>query len=106
MARMMWDALKAVRARDSAVEAARAAATPAFELAERVWGMREQRGWSQRDLAKRAGVGGAVDRGFEVRADRWRLLRDAHDLHPGGRLDARLEQQHALPDLEQLTHTV
>lgn len=56
MARTSWDDLKAARAGDSAVEAAYAAAKLAFELGEQVRGMREERGWSQRDLAKLTGM--------------------------------------------------
>lgn len=43
--------MKAARTSDSAVEAAYAAARSAFELGELVRGLREDRGWSQRDLA-------------------------------------------------------
>ena len=56
MVRMTWNELKAARAGDSSVEAAYAAASLAFELGERVRGMREERGWSQRELAKLTGV--------------------------------------------------
>lgn len=56
MARTSWEDLKAARAGDSAVEAAYAAAKLAFELGEQVRGLREQRGWSQRDLAKLTGM--------------------------------------------------
>lgn len=52
MARTSWDDLKAARAGDSAVEAAYAAAKLAFELGAQVRGMREERGWSQRELAR------------------------------------------------------
>lgn len=44
MARTSWEDLKAVRAGDSAVEAAYAAAKLAFELGEQVRGLREERG--------------------------------------------------------------
>jgi len=56
MARTSWDELKAARAGDSAVGAAYAAAKLAFELGEQVRGMREERGWSQRELAELAGM--------------------------------------------------
>ncbi len=56
MARSSWDDLKAARAGDSAVEVAYAAAKLAFELGEEVRGLREKRGWSQRDLAKLTGM--------------------------------------------------
>jgi predicted transcriptional regulator len=56
MARTSWDEMKAARAGDSAVEAAYAAAQLAFELGEQVRGLREERGWSQRDLAKLTGM--------------------------------------------------
>lgn len=56
MARASWDDMKATRAGDSAVEAAYAAAKLAFELGEQVRGLREERGWSQRDLAKLTGM--------------------------------------------------
>ena len=56
MARASWDDLKAGRAGDSVVEAAYAAAKLAFELGEQVRGMREERGWSQRELAKLTGM--------------------------------------------------
>ncbi|MDP2288627.1 MAG: helix-turn-helix transcriptional regulator [Actinomycetota bacterium] len=56
MARTSWNDMKAGRAGDSAVEAAYAAAKLAFELGEQVRGLREQRGWSQRDLAKLTGM--------------------------------------------------
>ena len=56
MARTSWEDMKAARAGDSAVEAAYAAAKLAFELGEQVRGMREERGWSQRDLAKLTGM--------------------------------------------------
>ena len=56
MARTSWDDMKAARAGDSAVEAAYAAARLAFELGEQVRGLREERGWSQRDLAKLTGM--------------------------------------------------
>ena len=52
MARTSWEDMKAARAGDSAVEAAYAAAKLAFELGEQVRGMREERGWSQRELAR------------------------------------------------------
>lgn len=48
--------MKAGRTGDSAVEAAYAAAKLAFELGEQVRAMREERGWSQRDLAKLTGM--------------------------------------------------
>ena len=56
MAPTSWDDLKAARAGDSAVEAAYAAAELAFELGEQVRGMREERGWSQRELAELTGM--------------------------------------------------
>ncbi len=56
MARTSWDDMKAARTGDSAVEAAYAAAKLAFELGEQVRGLREERGWSQRDLAKLTGM--------------------------------------------------
>ena len=56
MARTSWDDLKAARAGDSAVEAAYAAAKLSFELGEQVRGMREERGWSQRELAQLTGM--------------------------------------------------
>jgi DNA-binding XRE family transcriptional regulator len=56
MATTSWDEVKAARAGDSAVEAAYAAAKLAFELGMRVRAMREERGWSQRDLAKLTGM--------------------------------------------------
>ncbi len=56
MARTTWEDMKAARAGDSAVEAAYAAAKLAFELGQQVRGMREERGWSQRDLAKLTGM--------------------------------------------------
>ena len=56
MARTTWEDLKAARAGDSAVEAAYAAATLAFELGEQVRSMREERGWSQRELAEYTGM--------------------------------------------------
>ena len=56
MARTSWEDMKAARAGDSAVKAAYAAAKLAFELGEQVRGMREERGWSQRDLAKLTGM--------------------------------------------------
>lgn len=56
MARTSRDGMKAARSGDSAVEAAYAAARLAFELGEQVRGLREDRGWSQCDLAKRTGM--------------------------------------------------
>lgn len=56
MARASWNELKAAPAGDSAVEPAYAAAKIAFELGEQVRGMREERGWSQRELAKLTGM--------------------------------------------------
>ena len=56
MARTSWEDMKAARTGDSAVEAAYAAAKLAFELGEQVRGLREERGWSQRDLAKLTGM--------------------------------------------------
>ena len=56
MARTSWDDLKAAREGDSAVEAADAAAKLAFEMGEQVRGTREERGWSQRDLAELTGM--------------------------------------------------
>ena len=56
MARTSWDDMKAARSGDSTVEAAYAAAKVAFELGEQVRGLREDRGWSQRDLAKLTGM--------------------------------------------------
>ena len=56
MARRSWDHRKATRAGDSAVEAAYAAAKLAFQLGEQVRGMREEWGWSQRELARLTGM--------------------------------------------------
>ncbi len=52
MTRTSWNDIKAARAGHSVVEAAYAAAKLAFELGEQVRAMREERGWSQRKLAK------------------------------------------------------
>ena len=56
MGRTSWDGMKAARAGDSAVEVASAAAILAFELGEQVRGLREERSWSQHDLAKLTGM--------------------------------------------------
>lgn len=56
MARTSWEDFKSARAGDSAAEAAYAAAKLAFELGEQVRGLREERGWSQRDLATLTGM--------------------------------------------------
>ncbi len=56
MARTSWNDLKAARAGDSALEAADSAAKLAFELGQQVRGMREERGWSQRELAQLTGM--------------------------------------------------
>ena len=56
MARTSRDDQKAARAGDSAVEAAYAAAKLAVERGEQVRGMREERGWSQRELAELTGM--------------------------------------------------
>ena len=56
MTRTSWNDMKASREGDSAFEAAYAAAKLAFELGMQVRGMREERGWSQRDLATFAGM--------------------------------------------------
>lgn len=66
MARTSWEDLKAGRAGDSAVEAAYAAARLAFELGERVRGLREDRGWSQRDLALMTGMSQPAIARFEA----------------------------------------
>ncbi len=66
MARASWDDLKAARAGDSAVEAAYAAAKLAFELGEQVRGLREDRGWSQRDLATLTGMSQPAIARFEA----------------------------------------
>ena len=66
MARTSWEDLKAARAGDSEVEAASAAAKLAFELGEQVRGLREGRGWSQRDLATLTGMSQPAIARFEA----------------------------------------
>ncbi len=66
MARTSWEDLRAACAGDSAVEAAHAAAKLAFELGEQVRGLREGRGWSQRDLATLAGMSPPAIARFEA----------------------------------------
>ena len=66
MARTSWEDLKAARAGDSAVGAAYAAAKLAFELGVQVRGLREDRGWSQRDLATQTGMSQPAIARFEA----------------------------------------
>lgn len=66
MSRASWNDVKAARAGDSSVEAAYAAAKLAFELGEQVRALREERGWSQRDLAKLTGMSQPAIARFEA----------------------------------------
>jgi predicted transcriptional regulator len=66
MATTSWDDVKAARSGDSAVEAAYAAARLAFELGEQVRLMREERGWSQRELSALTGMSQPAIARFEA----------------------------------------
>ena len=66
MATTSWDDVKAARSGDSAVEAAYSAAQLAFELGEQVRAMREERGWSQRELSALTGMSQPAIARFEA----------------------------------------
>ena len=56
MARRMWAEIKRQRGDDPEVKAGYEKARLAFDLGVQVRALREQRGWSQQELARRAGT--------------------------------------------------
>lgn len=61
-----WKSVKEKHLTDPAAQAGYAAAQLAFELGARVRAMREERGWSQRDLASRVGMSQPAVARFEA----------------------------------------